>query len=46
MQVGSPPHQKLSYLLARCHHMLDGYIDNEDDVLHQLSGLLLDPQAI
>lgn len=39
-------HQQVAYLVARTHHMLDGFVDNEDDVLHKLSELLLDPEVM
>jgi len=39
-------HQQMAYLVARTHHMLDGFVDNEDDVLHKLSELLLEPDVM
>ena len=42
---GLAPHQQVETLVARVNCMLDGYVDNEDEVLHKLSELLLDPQA-
>ncbi|EOD32164.1 acetyl-CoA carboxylase [Emiliania huxleyi CCMP1516] len=38
-------HQQVAYLIARAHHMLGGFVDNEDDVLNKLSELLLDQRA-
>ena len=39
-------HQQVAYLIARAHHMLGGFVDNEDDVLNKLSELLLDQRVM
>jgi len=44
--AGSATHTQMQKLVARCFAMLDGYVDNEDDVLSKLSELLLDPEVL
>ena len=46
MGNGGPPHVQLRYLEARVHHMLDGYVDNEDKVLELLGAILTDASVM
>ena len=48
MEMGNagPPHVQLRYLEARVHHMLDGYVDNEDKVLELLGTILTDASVM
>ena len=46
MGNGGPPHVQLRYLEARVHHMLDGYVDNEDKVLELLGAILTDARVM
>ena len=36
-------HHQLAFLTQRVHNILDGYVDNEEEVLYRLSEILLDP---
>uniref|UniRef100_A0A7S4BXK4 Acetyl-CoA carboxylase n=1 Tax=Chrysotila carterae TaxID=13221 RepID=A0A7S4BXK4_CHRCT len=42
----TPLHEQYKYLVARTHNMLDGFVDNEDEVLQRLSALLLNPKVM
>ena len=35
--AGAPAHVQLAHLEARVHNMLEGFVDNEDEVLQRLS---------
>ena len=41
-----PAHQQLGYLVKRVHNMLDGFVDNEEEVISRLSDVLLNPEVM
>lgn len=41
-----PMHLQLHNLSRRVHHMLDGFVDNEEEVVHRLSEVLLLPDVM